>query len=69
MRHDTPAVDVSDEAGTKGKISIITSTGGARTNGITVYSLNVEREGFNFSDYWNGCYGVFIGGYKAEAEL
>lgn len=64
-----PTVTTSDGSGTTGKMSIWTNAGGGTTDGITPYTLYVGKDGFNFSDYSNAKYGIFISGYKAEIEL
>ena len=65
----SPTLSISDYAGTVGKITLWTSSGGATTNGITPYTLDTNATGFSFSDYYNAKNGLFITGYLASAEL
>jgi len=68
MRTAPGAASTSDAAGTIGRVTIMTSTGGSTTNNIVPYTLYANSDGYNVSVYNEAKYG-FFGAIRASAEL
>jgi hypothetical protein len=62
-----PTLTTSDTAGTTGKCTIFTSSGGSQTSGITPYTVYVTKESFSVSVYNESKNGIF-GAIRADAE-
>ena len=63
-----PTITTSDQAGTTGKLSLFTTTGGTSTNGTTPYTIYTTVNSYNVSVYYEAKYG-FFGAIKADSEL
>jgi hypothetical protein len=63
-----PSITLSDKAGTTGKMTTYTSTGGSSAANATAYSIYSSIDGVRVTDYNSSIYG-FGYEYKADAEL